>query len=150
MSELNRRYANVIRLQMVLSRCKLGLPLFSSGVPRVGPAGLPRCGCGRRSRPRPAERRRPSCRPIERTNVKKSPYLFAYSRVYDVPASRFSSAACELLSCGSLVFSVMRTFLHAGHDTILPVCSAWLAAEPVSKLCRATGSSSCSKKMRSI
>ena len=39
--------------------------VHSSGVPRVGPAALPRYGWGCRSKPRPAKRRRRSCRPID-------------------------------------------------------------------------------------
>gem|GEM_PF-2039607 len=40
------------------------------------PAGLPRYGQGRRSRPRPAKRRRLSCKPIEKVH-KRTPLITA-------------------------------------------------------------------------
>ena len=61
---LDRRYANVIEMQTGLDAGKDNIRAFFRGA-ASRPAGLPRYGAGRRSRPRPAKRRRLSCRLIE-------------------------------------------------------------------------------------
>ena len=73
-------------------------------MPRVGPAGLPRYGQGRRSRPRPAERRRLSCRPIEKVH-KRTPLISSLRkknrRLHSIYIAGLPGSACLLLPLGS-------------------------------------------------
>jgi hypothetical protein len=57
------RYANVIQMQNGLCRCKQEQHKHILPVSRESACGPPALWVGRRSRPRPAERRRLNCRP---------------------------------------------------------------------------------------